>query len=95
MSVLGGTSFRKPFNDVLDLVPKCEKIKQLSAICKICYHNASFSLRTCTDDNIELIGGEDLYMPVCRECFVYRTQQQQRKKEDANNKLEVLRFEGD
>ena len=75
MSVLGGTSFRKPFNDVLDLVPKCEKIKQLNAICKICYYKASFSLRTCVDDNVELIGGEDLYMPVCRECFIFKTMQ--------------------
>lgn len=80
MSVLGGTSFRKPFNDVLDLVPKCEKIKQLSAICKICYHKASFSLRTCVDDkHIELIGGEDLYMPVCRECFIFKTNQQSKR----------------
>ena len=74
-AALCGTSFRKPFNDVLDLVPKCEKIKQLNAICKICYYKASFSLRTCVDDNVELIGGEDLYMPVCRECFIFKTMQ--------------------
>lgn len=28
-SALGGSSFREPFNSILDLVPKCEKIKQL------------------------------------------------------------------
>jgi thymidine kinase len=73
MSALSGTAFRKPFNDVLDLIPKCEKVKQLHAICKICFSQASFSLRTTTDDAIELIGGQDMYMPVCRECFVFKT----------------------
>lgn len=29
ISALSGTFLRKPFNDVLDLIPKCEKIKQL------------------------------------------------------------------
>ena len=52
MSVLSGTSFRKPFNDVLDLIPKCEKIKQLNAICKICSSSASFTLRTTVDEEL-------------------------------------------
>lgn len=73
MSVLSGTSFRKPFNDVLDLIPKCEKIKQLNAICKVCQSIASFTLRTTVDDRVELIGGGDYYMPVCRECFIFKT----------------------
>jgi len=76
LSALSGTFLKTPFNEVLDLVPKCEKIRQLKAICKICYGKASFSLRTCVSDNIELIGGEDLYIPVCRECFKFKTTQQ-------------------
>lgn len=27
ISALSGSAFRQPFNDVLDLIPKCEKIK--------------------------------------------------------------------
>lgn len=80
MSVLSGTSFRKPFNDVLDLIPKCEKIKQLNAICKICSSSASFTLRTSVDERVELIGGGDLYMPVCRECFNFKTNQQEQER---------------
>lgn len=90
MSVLSGTSFRKPFNDVLDLIPKCEKVKQLQAICKICSHPASFTLRTTACDTIELIGGGDIYMPVCRECFNYKTQQQEKR--ERPNQLEVIKF---
>ena len=71
VSALGGTYQREGFNSILDLIPKAEKIKQLQAICRLCGHNASFTLRTSSDENIELIGGVEAYMPVCRECFVY------------------------
>jgi hypothetical protein len=93
MSVLSGTSFRKPFNDVLDLIPKCEKVKQLQAICKICSYPASFTLRTTASEEIELIGGGDLYMPVCRECFNFKTQQQEKR--ERANQLEVIKFKDD
>lgn len=80
MSALGSTYQREGFNDILDLIPKAEKIKQLHAICKLCYHQASFTLRTVLDDaNVELIGGGEAYMPVCRECYLWKTQEQQAK----------------
>ena len=63
---------------MLDLVPKCEKIKQLHAICKICYAAASYSLRIAKlDAGDELIGSHDMYMPVCRECYTFKTKQMQ------------------
>jgi len=37
VSALGGTYQREGFNSILDLVPKAEKIKNLHAICKLCY----------------------------------------------------------
>lgn len=76
ISALSGTFEQKPFNNVLDLVPKCEKLKQLHAICKICYGVAPYSLRIAgLDAGDELIGGGDMYMPVCRECYVFKTKQ--------------------
>jgi thymidine kinase len=74
MSLLSGTFLRQPFNDVLELIPKAEKVKFLNAICKICSASAAFSLRTTVDSRVELIGGSDLYIPVCRECFNFKTQ---------------------
>jgi thymidine kinase len=41
----------------------------LQAICKVCNQNASFSFRTTTSQALQQIGGEDMYKPVCRECF--------------------------
>ena len=55
-----------------DLVPKAEKIKQLHAICKLCHYQASFTLRTTAESSLELIGGNEAYMPVCRECFALK-----------------------
>lgn len=93
MSALSGTFQRKPFSDVLDLIPKAEKIKYLNAICKICSGSAAFSMRTVLDDRVELIGGEDAYIPVCRECFNFKTRQQET--ESVRNQLEVVKFKGD
>ena len=47
----------------------------MHAICRLCFHQASFTLRTTTDDSLELVGGAESYMPVCRECFLFKTQE--------------------
>ena len=36
VSSLKGTFLRGAFPAILDLIPKCEKVKKLSAICKVC-----------------------------------------------------------
>lgn len=68
VSSLGGTFLRGTFNNIIDLIPKAEKIKKLAAICKLCKSSASFTFRTADENDQSLIGGEEKYMPVCREC---------------------------
>jgi thymidine kinase len=68
VSSLGGTFHRGAFSKVLELIPKCEKIKKLAAICRICKQSASFTFRMAAKDDKCMIGGADKYMPVCREC---------------------------
>jgi thymidine kinase len=68
-SALNGTYLKEKFNSILDLVPKAEKITHIHAVCKLCGHTAPFTLRTVKCDKTEHIGGEEDYMPVCRECF--------------------------
>ena len=68
ISSLQGTFLRGPFPNILALIPKCEKIKKLTAICKLCKQNASFTFRTASKDCNVMIGGENMYMPLCREC---------------------------
>ena len=68
ISSLQGTFLRGAFPNILALLPKCEKIKKLTAICKLCKQNASFTFRTASKDCNVMIGGENMYMPLCREC---------------------------
>lgn len=68
ISSLQGTFLRGAFPSILSLIPKCEKIKKLTAICKLCKQNASFTFRTASKDCEVMIGGENMYMPLCREC---------------------------
>ena len=47
MSALNGTYEKKGWANILELIPLCEKVKKLSAICKICATNANYTFRTC------------------------------------------------
>jgi len=75
MSALNGTWQKKGWANILELIPLCEKVKKLSAICKICSTNASYTFRTCSGSAQELIGGAEMYMPLCRECFNEKSKQ--------------------
>jgi len=73
---LDGTFERKPFGNILNLIPYCDNLTKLHAICKSCYSDkkeivtAIFSLRTVKNKDQVLVGAEDSYIPVCRECYL-------------------------
>lgn len=69
VAALDGTFKREEFGNILKLIPLAEKVKKLKAICKLCYGNASFSKRINDDQNLEVIGGAEIYMSVCRKCY--------------------------
>jgi len=70
VSTLISTFQREGFNHILDLIPKCEKIHMLSAVCMRCFKDgATFTMRTTTDDATEIVGGAETYQSVCRECY--------------------------
>lgn len=50
-----------------------EKVKKLSAVCRMCNLNASFTFRKTSSEEIEVIGGENIYMPLCRMCYLGET----------------------
>ena len=41
----------------------------LSAICIVCHRNAHFTRRLAEGTQLELIGGEESYVPCCRSCW--------------------------
>lgn len=63
-----------PFNPhslphCLCAVPRAEYVAKLSAVCQTCGQDAAFSRRLTADTAVELIGGEESYVPVDRRCF--------------------------
>lgn len=70
---LDGDSDRRPFGDILKLVPYAEEVERLTAFCAICKDGTSaiFSKYVAgkKDSQVE-IGGTDRYLPVCRAHFL-------------------------
>lgn len=60
---------RKPFPEIALLQARSEKVTSLSAICEVCKGDAHWSARIADAKALELIGGKDLYLPVCRMCY--------------------------
>lgn len=66
---LDGTFQRKPFGRILELIPLAEDVVKLNAVCMICQGDAAFSKRRGSEMEVELIGGSEKYMAVCRSCY--------------------------
>jgi len=69
VAALDGTFQRKAFGPVLNLVPLAESVVKLNAVCMHCYKDAAFTKRLGAEKKVEVIGGADKYMAVCRDCF--------------------------
>jgi len=69
IAALDGTFQRKAFGRVHELISIAETVTKLSAVCILCGEDAAFTQRTVESQQIELIGGQEMYRPVCRRCF--------------------------
>ncbi|XP_022925302.1 thymidine kinase a-like [Cucurbita moschata] len=67
---LDGDYLRRSFGSVLDIIPLADSVTKLTARCEICGNRAFFTLRKTEEKETELIGGADMYMPVCRQHYV-------------------------
>lgn len=55
---------------MLDVIPLADTVTKLTARCELCGKRAFFTLRKTDETKTELIGGADMYMPVCRQHYV-------------------------
>jgi len=69
VAALDGTFQRLPFPEMLALVPLAEAVTKLQAVCMVCFQEAAFSKRITEEAGVEVIGGADKYMAVCRRCY--------------------------
>jgi thymidine kinase len=61
---------RDSFGRLAQLIPKCEDVIKLKAICERCQLDASFTQRIGVSTELIDVGGADKYIPVCRKCYI-------------------------
>ena len=71
---LDGDFKRNTFGDFLKLIPYCDKVVKLKALCFNCKNGkyAPFSHRVIKEQNDEQIkvGSIETYVPLCRKCYI-------------------------
>lgn len=77
---LSGDFTRQPFGQLLDLIPLADNIIKLSSFCKICNDESrgivkapftkKINSNNYTSSNNLEVGAGDLYIPVCRSCYL-------------------------
>ena len=68
VSGLDGDFKREKFGDILKLIPHADKVTKLNGFCGICKDGtpAIFTKRLSSSTDKTLVGGSDIYLPVCR-----------------------------
>jgi thymidine kinase len=68
---LDGDYLKRPFGEILNLIPQCETVCKLRALCMSCKNGtlASFTKKLNSSDSLIEIGSTEIYMPVCRLCY--------------------------
>jgi len=69
---LDGDASRKPFGELLNLIPYCDTITKLKAFCKKCNDGteALFTSNRCGVTTTIDVGGADKYEALCRKHYV-------------------------
>jgi len=67
---LDGDFQRNKFGNLLDLIPYCDKITKLNALCSSCKNGTAglFSHRI-TNETSQIVIGSNNYRPLCRSCY--------------------------
>jgi thymidine kinase len=68
---LDGDYRRNKIGQILDLIPYADKVTKLNSFCSICRNGTPgiFSMRKTREKEVIVIGGEDIYETVCRNCY--------------------------
>lgn len=75
---LDGDAERRPFGQVLELVPHCDRVTKLTAMCKSCGDGtpalftfaAGAAAVAANATGIPCVGSDDLYVPLCRKHYL-------------------------
>lgn len=69
---LDGDANRKPFGEILQLIPLCDNVEKIKSLCSECKDGtpALFSHRLTPSESQIQVGAEDTYTPLCRKHFL-------------------------
>lgn len=69
---LDGDSERRPFGDILTLIPYCDTLEKLTSFCSECSNGtaALFSYRCVNDTEQITVGAASHYKPLCRKHYL-------------------------
>lgn len=70
---LDGDSDRRPFGQILDLIPLCNTVTKLTSLCKRCGDGTPALFSALVHGNKQgqvCVGGADMYEPMCRTHFL-------------------------
>lgn len=70
---LDGDSNRRPFGELLECIPLADRVERITALCRRCGDGTPglFSRRRHgPHDQQVVVGGEHLYEPLCRRCYL-------------------------
>lgn len=71
ISALNSDYRGKMFPSIVEIIPHCDTIKFLNAICSRCKEDRGiYSRRKSDEKEIELIGGLEMYYVLCRKCLL-------------------------
>ncbi len=73
---LDGDADRKPFGEILSLIPLCDNVEKIKSLCAECSDGtpALFSHRLVTTDEQIQVGAENMYKPLCRKHFLKKNE---------------------
>lgn len=71
IAALDGDFKQEPFDNISKVIPLADNITKLNALCSVCNDGtpAPFTMRNIKTNDKILVGGLDIYIPVCREHF--------------------------
>lgn len=69
---LDGDSERRPFGDILKLIPYCDSLEKITSLCSECGDGtpALFSYRVVSTEEQIAVGADNLYKPLCRKHYL-------------------------
>jgi len=69
---LDGDAERRPFGEVLSLIPLCDNVEKIKSLCSECGDGtpALFSHRFHKSEEQIQVGAEDTYAPLCRKHYL-------------------------